>query len=300
MKSYDSKRYDQAAELLPFSLRLAAEALPVSQKDQAEEFRLRVGHVPTVLLPQGEQTLPDLKPLSQADLSAVLEIATRASVHAAMDSIQEGYISTRGGFRVGICGSAATQKGEITGFRSLSSLSIRISREILGLASRVLGGLTEAGEVQSTLILSPPGGGKTTLLRDLIRAISEGEDCLPRRVSLADERGEVAALAGGQARLNVGRQTDVLDGAPKAKAAMLLLRAMNPQVLAMDEVSAPEDIEALRLAANCGVTLLASAHAQGPEDLQRRPLYRQLEGIFSRLVCIHWTEGERHYEVLPC
>ena len=286
--------------MLPFALRLAAEAVPVQIKDRAEEFRLRAGRQPAILLPEGEKTLENTGTIGQADLSAVLEIATRASVHSVMDSLREGYLTTCGGFRVGLCGSAAMQNGEITGFRCISSLSIRISRQILGLSSRVLGEITAGGILRHTLILSPPGGGKTTLLRDIIRAVSEGEDCRCLRVSLADERGEVAAMSGGLPRLEIGRRTDVLDGAPKAKAAMLLLRTMNPQVLAMDEVSAPGDIEALKLAANCGVILLATAHGDGPEDLVKRSLYRQLEGMFQRLVLIHSEEGVRSYQVLPC
>ena len=300
MKSYDTRRYDQAAELLPFTLRIGAEGMPVQVKAAAEEIRLRAGRKPTLLLPEGELEFPGLEPLLQGALNAVLAIATRASVHSTMDSIREGYITTRGGFRVGLCGSAAVQKGEITGFRALSSVSIRISRQIIGLSSEIMEEITQDGKLKSTLLLSPPGAGKTTLLRDIVRAASEGEGCARLRISLADERGEVAAMSGGVPRLDVGRQTDVLEGVSKAKAAMLLLRTMNPQVLAMDEISAPEDIEALKLAANCGVILLASAHGESAEDLEARPLYRSLKGIFQRLILIRREKERRDYEVRIC
>ena len=136
------------------------------------------------------------------------------------------------------------------------------------------------------------------MLRDLVRCISDGDGTPPLRVGLADERGEVAALYGGVPQLRVGRRTDVIEGCPKAQGAMLLLRAMNPQVLAMDEITAPEDVGALLTAAGCGAALLATAHGEGAE-LTRRPLYRTMleERIFQRVVSIQRTEQGRSYTV---
>ena len=182
--------------------------------------------------------------------------------------------------------------------RSLSSVSIRIARQHPGAALPLLSGLMEGGRLCSTLIAAPPGMGKTTLLRDLVRCISDGDGTPPLRVGLADERGEVAALYGGVPQLRVGRRTDVIEGCPKAQGAMLLLRAMNPQVLAMDEITAPEDVGALLTAAGCGAVLLATAHGEG-DELTRRPLYRTMleERIFQRVVSIQRTEQGRSYTV---
>ena len=143
------------------------------------------------------------------------------------------------------------------------------------------------------------GRGKTTLLRDLIRQVSDGIDCEPLRVALADERGEVAALYQGLPQLDVGERTDVLDGCPKARGLMLLLRAMNPQVLAVDEITAPEDVAALCAAAGCGVTVLATAHGGSWEELRLRPLYRELldQGIFRTFVVLSLAQGKRVYTV---
>ena len=135
--------------------------------------------------------------------------------------------------------------------------------------------------------------------RDLIRAASDGEGMTPHRVGVADERGEVAALWNGRPQLEVGARTDVLEGCPKALALMLLLRSMNPQVLAADEITAPEDVRALISAAGCGAALLATAHGWDRRDLEERPLYRELmaAGVFRRLVLIRREGDRRRYEV---
>ena len=252
----------------------------------------------TALVEGEERPLSD-SPVEPAELEQLVEIASRASLHVVLDQIRRGYLTVEGGHRIGLCGSAVLQGGEIHALRAISSANLRIARQVKGVAAPVLDGLCPNGRLTDTLILAPPGLGKTTLLRDLIRSVSEGEGCVPLRVSLADERGEVAAMYNGVPQLEVGRRTDVAEGCPKAQGFMLLLRAMNPQVLAVDEITAPEDVKALVMAAGCGVTLLATAHGEGLEDLKRRPLYRPLaeEGLFRFLVRIR-REGEgRAYHI---
>jgi stage III sporulation protein AA len=184
------------------------------------------------------------------------------------------------------------QGGEISSLRELSSVSIRIPSERHGCAD---GFLPEIFGIKrkSALLVSPPGLGKTTLLRELVRKASESG----LRVSLADERGELAACWNGQPQLDVGSRTDVLTGAPKAQSAMLLLRAMNPQVLALDEITDPRDAEVCLSAANCGVTLLASAHADSIDELRGRPVFRELLGIFPVRILIGFAAGKRVYTV---
>lgn len=286
-------RYRQAAAVLPLRLREAAETLPDADKAAAEELRLRAGRPMTVLLPGGERAFRS-GPVTWEELEDLCDRAAEYSRYAAAETLREGYLPVRGGFRLGLCGCAVMKDGVCTGLRDLSAAVLRIAREKRGLAERLMPALAPEGLPESTLILSPPGGGKTTLLRDLVRCVSERGV----RVGLADERGEVAVTVRGAPQMDVGPATDVLDGCPKALAIPMLLRAMNPQVIAVDEITAPADIQAMVTAANCGVRLLATIHAAGPEELQRKPLYAELLAarVFRRTVCILRRGRERVYQ----
>ena len=293
-------RFHQAAALLPPEQRRALERLDDAVKARTEEIRLRAGQPVSLVLPEGEITLPGWeRPVRTAELALLLEIATQASAHTALSQVRSGFFTVRGGHRLGICGSGVVKDGAVWNLRQVSSLALRIAREAVGIAAPILDRLWAGEELLSTLILSPPGWGKTTLLRDLIRALSDGDGVPARRVGVADERGELAGVCEGVPQFRVGRRTDVMDGCPKSAGLLMLLRGMNPQALAADEITAPEDIAALERAANCGVSLLCTAHGASLEDLRRRVLYRRLleAQIFRRLVVIRRQGSRRCYSV---
>lgn len=284
--------FENAAALLPGDIRDAARALPGGLKAGAEEFRLRTGLPPAVLTPEGERGIVQ-RAVTVRDLDSLLEAATRASAHTALESVAAGFVTVRGGCRVGLCGTVSESEGRILTIRRLSSAVIRIPREVKGCAGGIYPALTDGG-FRDALIISPPGAGKTTLLRELVRMLSS-----TYRVGLLDERGEVAGVWEGVPLFDVGPQTDVLTGADKRRGALMLLRSMNPQILAMDEITARGDLDALRTAAGCGVWLLATAHAFDREDMLRRELYREILncGIFERVVVIRRRGALREYEV---
>ena len=296
---------EQAAALLPMELRAPVLALPERRKMEAEELRLRVGYPLSVTGPEGEREAPGGPAVRGEDLRTVLELASQSSVHTVLDRLRGGFVTVCGGHRIGLCGTVRTEGGRITGFGALTSLNIRIAHEIRGSARAVAPQLMGRNGLESTLILAPPGGGKTTLLRDLIRCLSDGDGVPVHRVGVADERGELAGIWAGEAQMSLGRHTDVLDGGPKAQTLLMLLRGMNPQVLAVDEITHPADVEALTQAAGCGVALLATAHGNNVKDISFRPVYRQLlrRNIFRRVIRIdRGPSGERRpvAEELPC
>ena len=299
--SYAMARYEQALELLPLRWQQQARRLPDWRKAQAEEFRLRVGRPMTVLTCEGEMLVSDELPrplVTQSDLEQLCDIVTGCSRYAVSETLRKGYLIGRGGFRIGVCGTAVMRDGVNTDLRDISSVTVRISRQVCGVADSLLTELWDGGRFPSTLLLAPPGAGKTTLLRDMICGLSDGAGGRPAcRVGVVDERGELAAMYRGVPQLEVGAHTDVLDGIPKALGIPILLRAANPQIIAVDEITAAEDLRAMLSAANCGVSLLATIHAADREELLHKPLFAELltMQVFRRLVTIIVEGGSRVY-----
>ena len=301
--SYAIGRYEQAAELLPARWQQAARRVPDFRKAQAEEFRLRAGRPMTLVTTEGELFVSDELPrqsVTQSDLEQLCDTVTGYSRYAASESMGKGYLVGRGGFRVGLCGTVVLRDGVGVNLRDISSASVRISRQAAGLCRDMTQLLPEGESFQSTLIAAPPGAGKTTLLREMVAVLSNGSDeRAPLRVGVVDERGELAGMYRGVPQLDVGFHTDVLDGCPKALGIPMLLRSANPQVIAMDEITAEEDLAAMAAAANCGVALLATIHALDGEELRRKPLYPVLatSQVFRRLITISVEAGQRRYQV---
>ena len=271
--------------LLPEACAAALEAYP-----DVEELRLRRGRQPAVVIAGREQTVNAPK-VGRETLLHVLEKATGASLHAAAPALRAGYIACRG-LRIGVCGEAVYNGETMTGLRSFSSLVIRIPHDCAADCAPLIERLLRPVPT-SILIAAPPGVGKTSFLRELIRAAARS-----MRVAVIDERNELSATFSGEAQFDLGQESDILIGVPKSKAAMMLIRGMNPQVVAMDEITDEKDMLAVRRIAGCGVLLFATAHGRDREDMQRRPLYRELlaDGVFRELVTIRCLGGKRVYD----
>lgn len=224
------------------------------------EVRLRNHCPPELITTSGSVWLN--RSVEKEDLTFAVNIASGYSPWTA-ETAGQGYITAPGGHRIGLCGRATVTGGNMTGISFPTSLCIRVAKDFSGIARNVDGG--------SILILGSPGSGKTTLLRDLIRQRADSE-----LVSVVDERGEIFPTVQNQICFPAGRRTDVMTGCSKKQGIEAVLRSMNPQVIAVDEITAEEDCQALLHAGWCGVSLLATAHAANKTDLYRRPVYKPL------------------------
>ncbi len=222
-------------------------------------------------------------------LAEVLDAISSYSLYAFEEEMRQGFVTIRGGHRVGIAGEITMEGEKVMQVKHVTFMNIRVARQYPGCARECLPYITGENGILSTLLLSPPRCGKTTILRDLIRMISSGEG-LPRgyQVGVVDERSELAACHFGIPQNDVGSRTDVLDGCPKAEGITMLLRSMAPEVIAVDEIGGSRDLEAVKGAAGCGVSMLATAHAEGMEELVSRPLLKSFVEmhLFQRYILL--------------
>ncbi len=202
------------------------------------------------------------------EIGEIFRMLLEGSVYAAEENIKNGYITAEGGHRVGICGSVSLDGGKIGNFKDISYLNIRIAHEIFGSSELLFTDIFSEGP-ENCLIISPPGGGKTTLLRDICRTLGSSNkfDC---KIGIADERGEIAAVYNGVAMNDIGVRTCVIDGCPKAQAMDIILRGMGVDVVVTDEIGKSEDETAIKKLINCGVKIIASMHAAKIDEARRR------------------------------
>ncbi|MBR4290365.1 MAG: Flp pilus assembly complex ATPase component TadA [Oscillospiraceae bacterium] len=245
-------------ELLSILPPWLAQEVDKHKTDILQELRLRLNQPPQLILKSS--TLWLHRKVTVDDLNFCINTASRYSPWAAQSAAQ-GYITAPGGHRIGLCGNTVLQNNQMTGIRTVRSICIRIARDFPGLAEKF------NSYRGSILIIGPPGSGKTTLLRDLIRQLSERET-----VSVVDERCELFP----EGYFLQGKSLDILSGCPKPAGIDVLLRTMGPEIIAVDEITAQEDCNALLQAGWCGVRLLATAHAATITDLHSRPIYKPL------------------------
>ena len=261
----------------------AAAQLSEEERQTVEELRLRANQN---IVARGSGWSRRLEPvMSPQSCRDYLARLCGHSLYAAKTNLEQGYFTLDSGCRVGFCGRAV-QDGGLTVVEPMF-FCIRVAREIKTAAKELIPWVIKDGKALSTLVFSAPGGGKTTALRDGARRLSDGIGCKQHQVAVVDERSELCGCSGGVPTLDVGKNTDVMDGAPKAGAMALLVRSMAPEVIVADELGRPEDAEAVLDAARTGLKLMVSAHGSSLEELSVRPsLARLLEaGVFERFAC---------------
>ncbi len=228
-----------------------------------------------------------------------MEYISNYSLYAFEEELKQGFITITGGHRVGIAGKAVLEENRIKSIKHISFINIRLSHQIKGCGEKVIPLLMEEGNCCHTLIISPPCCGKTTLLRDIIRLISDGIDGREGlTVGVVDERSEIGACYMGVPQNDLGIRTDVLDCCPKAKGMLMLIRAMSPRVIAVDEVGSAEDIEAIEYVINCGCKLIATVHGNSMEDIKNKPLLKKLieNKLFERYILLSNKGSVGHLE----
>ena len=207
--------------------------------------------------------------------------------------MKQGFITIEGGHRVGVTGQAILEEGKVRNIKYISSINIRMAHEVPGCADKVFPYITYNRQLAHTMIISPPGCGKTTLLRDIVRQVSDGNEWLRgMTVGVVDERSEIGGSYMGIAQNHLGVRTDVLDGCPKAEGMIMLIRSMGPQVIAVDEIGMESDVHAIEYAMHCGCKMLVTAHGSSLEEIAKKPaLARMIEAqAFERYIVLENKE----------
>lgn len=294
---------NQKEELLRiFSIRIRSMmAKAALNYEKLQEVRLRI-NAPIILVYDNQEyfltpnsrlvkEMNEVFLVNKNELRETMEYISNYSLYAFEEEIRQGFITIQGGHRVGIAGKVILEGGRIKSIKHISFINVRLSHQVKGCANRVIPFLYDQQnqDIYHTLIISPPRCGKTTLLRDIIRQVSDGTDSgSGLSVGVVDERSEIGACYMGIPQNELGIRTDILDCCPKAVGMMMMIRSMSPRVIAVDEIGSQEDMKAIEYVLNCGCKLIATVHGSSMEDIRNKPVLKNLvnEGIFQRYILL--------------
>jgi stage III sporulation protein AA len=265
-----------------------------SDINKLQELRIKIDK-PVIFVSNNKEYIGKYKATTE-DLKILIQRISNYSVYAFEEEIKQGYITIKGGHRVGICGKCVLENNTIKTIKNISSINLRICREVIGCSNTLMKYLLDEQQILNSIIISPPKCGKTTLLRDIARNISNGMDYIDfsgRKVCVIDERSELAACFEGIPQMDVGLRTDVLDGCMKSEGIMMAIRSMSPEVIICDEIGAYKDMESIIAALNSGINLITSIHGFGVEDIYERKVFKDVidNNVFSRAIVLSTRKG---------
>ncbi len=278
---------------LPNTIAEIIKRVPPSERTQVEEIRIRVNR-PVEITMKGTPTfLPYI--IQPEDAFHLMNKISCFSIYALEEELKRGYVTVSGGHRIGLAGKVILEEGKVKAIRDVSSFNIRIARERIGISEAVIPFVFKT-EWLHTMIIGPPQTGKTTLLRDLARAISTGNGVKrieAVKVGIVDERSEIAGSVNGIPQLTFGNRVDVLDACPKAEGMMMMIRSMSPDVLIVDEIGRKEDAEAIMEAVHAGIKLFMTTHGSNLDEIRKRPSLKEIldQKIFQRFIVLSRKSG---------
>jgi len=252
----------------------------LEDKQKITEIRLRAGTNLRVYFGKNEKEFQFI--VRKEHLLKILSNISSNSIYSVQNDINRGFITIEGGSRIGIAGEVVVLDGKIKNIKEISSMNIRVAHEYLGVSSKVMDKIIGENKINNTLIVSPPGLGKTTLLRDIVRNLSNNG----YNIAVIDERGEIAAMHSGKPSLNVGYRTDVISFVDKAFGMQMAVRSMAPQVVCTDEIGSIQDVEAIKYLCTCGVAYITTMHGNSLKDIECGPMKEILNGGYLDTVII--------------
>lgn len=284
-------------ELFPMHLREQIQDSNVFHRG-VEELRIRIEQPVLAWTKYGEERIKGLTEyrITKEDMRQMVSYISKCSLYAFEEEIKKGYLTLEGGHRVGLGGQVVMNENSVQTIRPITYLNIRVAHQVPGCGKKLVEALFEKREPGNILLMSAPGHGKTTMLRDMIRILSEGAGKKSYKMGIVDERSEIAGCYNGIPQNRIGIRSDVLDACPKAIGMMMMVRSMSPDYLAIDEIGSSEDFEAIRYAMNCGCGILATIHCPNIEALLQKPFWKE-DGMcmFDYFVVIEKQEGERFW-----
>lgn len=257
--------------------------------EKIQEIRIKIEKPIILYTDRGEFILSNN--VTKEDFKFIIQRISNYSIYAYEEEIKQGFITLKGGHRVGIAGECVMENNKIKTIKNISSLNIRISKEVIGCSKDVLKYIVSNNIIKNTLIISPPKCGKTTILRDITRVLSSGslkENLTGKKVVVIDERSEIGASYNGIPQMNLGIRTDVLDNCLKREGMLMAIRSLSPDVLICDEIGTKEDIDALNTAFNSGVNIVVTVHGSSLGDIKKRRAFDDflLSGIIERIIVL--------------